>query len=301
MCTYKFYDWCYFRDGAAKFPFNKEILGRVLGPAKGEGNEMAQWILKLNGKVIPSRTNCPLHIDEIHNPQEVKKREVFDALIERRYGTSTRPAKDIKDESESDDEEYEEYQDDDEDKRVVPDIEDITDSTGKIFNQQPYYDQLVNVEVSLQHEDFLQVGKVRKRAVGPDRPMHGKYHDNPRLNSLLYEFEFPDGQVKEYAANVIAQNILDQCDSEGYKTAIFDSIIDYKKTDAATLMENKFITTKSGQQHIVKTTKGWKLLVRLNDMSEKLVPLKHLKESNPVDVAEFAVARGIQDEPAFAW
>ena len=105
--------------------------------------------------------------------------------------------------------------------------------------------------------------------------------------------------MKEYAANVIAQNILDQCDSEGYKTAIFDSIIDYKKTDAATLMENKFITTKSGQQRIVKTTKGWKLLVRLSDMSEKWVPLKHLKESNPVDVAEFAVARGIQDEPAF--
>ena len=28
------------------FRINKEILGRVLGPAKNEVNEMAQWILK---------------------------------------------------------------------------------------------------------------------------------------------------------------------------------------------------------------------------------------------------------------
>ena len=31
------------------------------------------------------------------------------------------------------------------------------------------------------------------------------------------------------------------------------------------------------------------------------MPLKDLKESNPVEAAEFAVARGIADEAAFAW
>ena len=30
-------------------------------------------------------------------------------------------------------------------------------------------------------------------------------------------------------------------------------------------------------------------------------PLKDSKESNPVDVAEFAKARGTDDESAFAW
>ena len=35
------------------FPTNREVLGRVLGPAQGEGNEMAQWVLKANGKVVP--------------------------------------------------------------------------------------------------------------------------------------------------------------------------------------------------------------------------------------------------------
>jgi hypothetical protein len=53
LCQYKWYDWCYFRNQKEKFPFNREILGRILGPAKGEGNEMAQWVLKANGNVVP--------------------------------------------------------------------------------------------------------------------------------------------------------------------------------------------------------------------------------------------------------
>ena len=52
---------------------------------------MAQWVLKANGNVVPRRTARPLHVDEIHNPQEIKKRETFDALIERRWITSGLP------------------------------------------------------------------------------------------------------------------------------------------------------------------------------------------------------------------
>jgi hypothetical protein len=53
LCQYAWYDWCYFWDQAAAFPYGKEVLGRVLGPARGEGNEMAQWVLKNNGQVVP--------------------------------------------------------------------------------------------------------------------------------------------------------------------------------------------------------------------------------------------------------
>lgn len=50
-----------------------------------------------------------------------------------------------------------------------------------------------------------------------------------------------------------------------------------------------------------KSTKGWNLKVRWNDQSEHWVPLATMKESHPVQVAEYAVARGIDKEPAFAW
>ena len=50
-----------------------------------------------------------------------------------------------------------------------------------------------------------------------------------------------------------------------------------------------------------KTTCGWKLLVLWKDGSKTWLPLKDLKESNPIEVAEFAKSRGVEKEPAFAW
>ena len=41
--------------------------------------------------------------------------------------------------------------------------------------------------------------------------------------------------------------------------------------------------------------------MRWIDGREQWVPLRVLKESNPVEVAEFAYAHGLQDEPAFIW
>ena len=54
LCQFNWYKWCYFRENG--FPLNVETLGRILGPAKGEGNEMCQWVLKANGNVVPRRT-----------------------------------------------------------------------------------------------------------------------------------------------------------------------------------------------------------------------------------------------------
>ena len=54
-------------DSNAPFPADKEILGQILGPARGFGNEMAQWVLKSNGKVIPRQTVRPLKDEEKRN------------------------------------------------------------------------------------------------------------------------------------------------------------------------------------------------------------------------------------------
>ena len=52
---------------------------------------------------------------------------------------------------------------------------------------------------------------------------------------------------------------------------------------------------------MIKSVKSWSLLVKWKDGLETWVPLANLKESHPVDVAMFAKARGVNDEPAFAW
>ena len=47
---------------------------------------------------------------------------------------------------------------------------------------------------------MMQTGKVKRRAIGPDGKVIGLYDENPIMNFIIYEVEFPDGQVKEYAA-----------------------------------------------------------------------------------------------------
>ena len=36
LCHFGWYEWVYYRDKLAKFPFQKECLGRCLRPAKNE-------------------------------------------------------------------------------------------------------------------------------------------------------------------------------------------------------------------------------------------------------------------------
>ena len=129
----------------AQFPFNREVLGRALGPAIGAGNKMSQWILKANGNVVPHRSSRPLSVDEIHNSSESKKPETFDAMIERRWSAAITPPKVMI----TDDEIWEEYYDDDEDPRHIPAVEDVVGATGQLICQHPPYDKLINTKVLL--------------------------------------------------------------------------------------------------------------------------------------------------------
>ena len=297
LCQYNWYDWCYYREQNEQFPFSRELLGRVLGPASGEGNEMAQWVLKANGNVIPRRSLRPLHVDEIHDPVEVKKRETFNSLIERRWGTAIKPPQVSKEEDT-----WEPYHDDEETPQQLHDHEDIVDVTGKVLCQQPAYDKIINAEVMLQNGDKLQSAKVLQRSIGPDGTIEGRYNDNPVLNSIIYDVEFPDGTIKEYSANVIAENMLSQVDSDGFSMTVMEGIINHQMDETTAVhKDDRYIVTPSGQRRLRKTTIGWKLLVKWKDGSESWIQLKDLKESHPIEVAEYARSRGISDEAAFAW
>ena len=300
LCKYGWYEWCYYRDGGAAFPFAREILGRVLGPATGAGNEMAQWVLKCNGMVVPRRSLRPLQVAELHSPEEKERRKIFDACISSKLGTSvTPPSQEAVDELQAT---WEEWGDNDEDPRIVPEIEDTVDASGRLLDQQPAYDRIINAEVHLQLGDNYQRAKVIGRSIGPDGIVVGQYDDNPMLNSIVYDVEFPDGTIREYSANLIAENMLTQVDSDGYSLTLMEGIVDYRRDEAgAVSKQDGYVVTKRGQKQLRKTTVGWSLLVRWKDQSESWVPLKDMKESHPVEVAEFAKARGIHEEPAFAW
>ena len=170
------------------------------------------------------------------------------------------------------------------------------------MNQLPAYDQLLNAEIMVQAEEGQVSGKVIKQVFGPDGKVAGKHDDNPYLKSIMYEVELADGRIKEYGANIIAENMLTQVNSDGFSLSLMEGMFDYKHDDSVAIPKtDRYITTARGQRRLHKTTAGWKLLVKWSDQSESWAKLSELKESHPMETAEFAKSRGIDDESAFAW
>ena len=82
---------------------------------------------------------------------------------------------------------------------------------------------------------------------------------------------------------------------------IFDLIVDWRKTDEYISKDKQRCKRHDGTEYLLRTTKGAKLCCKWKDEGTSFQPLSLLKESHPVEVAEFAVVMGIEDEPAFNW
>lgn len=78
-------------------------------------------------------------------------------------------------------------------------------------------------------------------------------------------------------------------------------ISEHKHNGAAMTKDDGWLTTRSGHQVQKKTAHGWSLLVEWKEGSSDWVPLKDLKESCPIELAECAKANKMDDEPVFVW
>ena len=181
---------------------------------------------------------------------------------------------------------------------VIPAAEAV-DATGKPINHQSVADLLINSEVLLGQGEAQQMARVIRRSLDSEGNVIGNLHGN--LNSLVYDVEFPHGTVKQYASNVIAENLLSQVDSSGFHSQSLSSISQHERLPNAVTKRDGFFTTNRGVRRRRQTTAGWRFLVEWKDGTSSWCTLKVLKESNPIEVAECATAVGIQDEPAFAW
>jgi hypothetical protein len=154
--------------------------------------------------------------------------------------------------------------------------------------------------VQLSIGDKVQTGKVTGWKQGLDGVERGKASAKPILDTRAYNIEFPDGRSEEYTANVIAKNIYAQCDEEGNQFLMLQDIVGHKTYGDAVERDDMYIKVGSNRQ-IRKTTKGWYLCVEWKDGTISWEWLADLKESNPVEVAEYAATNNLHDEPAFSW
>ena len=141
--------------------------------------------------------------------------------------------------------------------------------------------------------------------VSRKRDAHGNLvgvaSSNPITDTRMYNVQFVDGAMAEYSINTIAENLYANIDDEGNLHSIINNIVDHKVDPSAISKNEGTYKSKSGTIRKRITTKGWKILIEWKDGSTSWIPLKDVKESNPIQLAEYAVEAGIDDEPAFAW
>ena len=97
--------------------------------------------------------------------------------------------------------------------------------------------------------------------------------------------------MDEYHHNILSEKLLSKVDEEVKESIIMKEISD-KNINKYTIRE-----WKKG----LITTKRWKLLVKWKDGTQDWIPLKNIKESNPVETVEYYDLNNLIEEPAFKW
>jgi hypothetical protein len=276
---------------------SKIQLGKYLGAVIDIGPAMARKILKKNGSLMYRTSVRPLTPYEIQSPTEKKEHEEFDIAIEKKCRASmdNNDFKDDHDYTYFATPTYDCYEDDEVSSSKMPEIDDIKEE-----NDVDTYDQYFGAHVRVPIVDEIRSGKVVQRKRELDGTVRGRSNDNSMLDTRTYEIEFPDGGSDNYTANVIAENMYAQCEIEGRQYNLMEGIVDQKNDVHAVEPADMYI--KHGRnKKVKKTTKGWNLCVEWKYGTTIWERLQDLKESNPVEVSEYASAKSFINTPDFVW
>jgi hypothetical protein len=85
------------------------------------------------------------------------------------------------------------------------------------------------VQVYLPHGYRNEIAKVLGGKHNSEGLYVGRKHQNPLLDSRVFVVEFPDGDQKDVAYNVLAEHLYSQVDSEGKQYQLFKEIIIHRK------------------------------------------------------------------------
>ena len=298
---FTFYDWCWYNDNAG---LGKMKLGRWLGVSHRVGSLMSYWILTQQGNVIlctmVSRvTNLETQVDSTKSRLQEFDTAITDRLNDEAHiiieGGKSQPY-------DWSDHPFDEESDFFDEFHLVVSNNEIKEADDE-FTPDTYDNCYLNMELAVPRGDNPnpQYAKVIKRLRDANVIPIGTANENPILDSHMYEVEYQDGTRASLVTNYIAKNLFTQVDQEGNRHILLDEIIDYRVNSCKVKLQDAFITTGTGMIRRHETTIGWELLAQWKDESTNWISLKDLKESYPVQTAEYAVAAKIAMEPAFAW
>ena len=295
IVEFGWYDWCWYIS-PEDVTLLRKSLGRYVGPSTDVGDALCARILTEKGTLVNRTSVFPLTDEENRSEAVSIQKATFEITLKNSLGRRYVLARDA---DSSEDEETPEFQEYEPILDQEPKIEPLHEADDV---QVETLDKYISARVFIPQGDKMSYGTVTRRKRDHDGELIGKSNNNPLLDTSLYEVAFDSGEVEAYHANVIAESIYSRVDDDGYTTFMLKEIIDHRSNDSAVKLDDAyFIDKRTGKKKLKQTTIGWELCVKWNDESTTWIPLKDLKESHPVEVAEYAVNMKLVSEPAFAW
>ena len=287
ISSYALFDWyqpVYFWNPTVEFPAERKVIGRWIGVAEQCTDQMAYLVITNKSQVLIRKSVWAIPDTELKHHHTKSKIEKMDSSINT--SNITEPV--LHNMVEEGDILYPVREDTAEpSEREGPALE-LHGSTPEEL------DEYLAREVLLPRGGELVKARVLKRTRDGDGVPTGYRHQNPILDTRQYEVEFPDDSIGTYTANVIAENLAAQADVETHPYDLFIGIEDHRRTDDSLMFED------SNNPNLM-TTLGWDMLVKWANGITSWLPLAAMKESNPIETAEYAVANGLDKEPAFRW
>ena len=298
--NFKWFDFVWFWNPV---DFQKQNLGRWLGVAHSIGSGHVYYILTNKGTVV-ARSTVTKVSEEEKQLQDIKdamtrfKKNIISILgnyEETIFEDDNLESIALEQENIS----FQENTPYLHEEAVVVQNETPDDTNDMLYSESE--DWYLGAVVKLKNRGILEEGRIVSRKRTSDGKMLvGKSNPNPILDTRVYNVEFDDGNIEEYTTNLISEALFDQTDEEGYSFGLLKGIIGHRKNSSAIQKKDGIIEVNGSNRKVI-TTKGWDLNVEWTDGGSSWIPLRVVKNSNPIETAEYAISRDLQDEPAFSW
>jgi hypothetical protein len=162
-------------------------------------------------------------------------------------------------------------------------------------------DNYLSVEIILLRGGSLVKGCVSTCKCDQDGNPIELANSNSILDTRSYIVDFDNVDQTKITANMIAESLYSLCDPDGNQYVLLDEIVDHRCLALAISLADQKVVHANGRIYLKCSTIGWQLCCQWKDGSLSWENLIDLKESYPIETAEYAKIIGINHEPAFNW
>ena len=248
-----FYDYCWYRENAG---MGETKLERWLGVSHKTGSLMSFWVLTDKCRVV-SRTSVQRMTELERNKMNLL---LTGSRPLTRQSSSLSGTHVLEEGGKNDPYDWSNHPFGD-DPDFQEEFNEVVSNPGIADADDTFppdtYDTYLQMELALPQGDSLEprLAKVTKRMKDANGIPIGTAHDNPLLDTRMYEVEYVDGKKAALSANHIAENLFAQVDDEGNRHVLMHEIIDHRTNGQEVKHQDTFLTTKMGTKRRREMTK----------------------------------------------